>query len=168
MYRQIEESYWAKNYAIASNALISIIDNHLAFYIEYKGQMARIGIYRPIQDYLLNIPIIKVDLFLCPRVAMLNQAINTLFEERRFNEPIEIKTNKTFRRHTSNHGFQFSNKRIDTLLLLNTLYEVLLLEKELKYFKNSLERKKNGFVIKENKIRKLDKLYNYFENRVED
>ncbi len=52
---------------------------------------------------------------------MLNQAINILCEP------------KPFKRHPSYYVFQFSNQRIDTLLLLNTLYE----EKELKYVKEN-------------------------------
>ena len=79
---------------------------------------------------------------------MVNSNINLLYEQIEFNNKISINTNKKARRNPISHGKSYSYKKIDTIMLMNTLYYLLVIQNELKEYKNSLYRnKKKEFYI---------------------
>ena len=89
---------------------------------------------------------------------MLNSNINTIFENYSFNGPLKINTNKKFRRHPVEHGKLFNNKKIDVIMLMNTLYYIILIQGKLQNYKNKLGYKNQKFVILSHKeIRKIKK-----------
>ncbi|MBR4861249.1 MAG: hypothetical protein IKU09_03500 [Firmicutes bacterium] len=136
MLKQAKNAFDRGDYAIANNALMSIIDNLLSEYVLNKGQSKRVGILIPIIDYYKGFPLRKVDFIF--ELCMLSNNIDFLFQDYRFNESIKIETNKKIRRHPSLHGVKYSNKRTDTLLLFNTLVNLINQREILDKFKNSL------------------------------
>lgn len=79
-------------------------------------------------------------------ILVLNDNINVIYETVDFNKRIKIKTNKKVRRNPSQHGKYFSNRKIDTIMLLNTVYYLLIVMDTYKqyvgkiiYVKNSAE-----------------------------
>ena len=72
---------------------------------------------------------------------MLNNNINLLFDNVNFNN-ITISNNKAIRRHTTQHGKKYSNKKIVSIMLLNTLYNLLYIKEDLKIYKGRLKIKK--------------------------
>ena len=72
---------------------------------------------------------------------MLNNNINLLFDNVDFNN-IKISNNKAIRRHTTQHGKKYSNKKIVSIMLLNTLYNLLYIKEDLKVYKQRLKVKK--------------------------
>ena len=95
-----------------------------------------------------------IDLFL---IMIANNYITNLYSNIEFNQKIKINTNKKTRRHTYAHGKSYSNKRIDSIMLLNTIYYLLISQDIFKNFKNKLFYKKNiGFYIPNGKERKKE------------
>lgn len=136
MLKQAKNAFDRGDYAIANNALMSIIDNLLSEYILNKGQNKRVGILVPMIEYYKGFPLRKVDFIF--ELYMLSNNIDFIFQDYRFNESIKIETNKKVRRHPSLHGVKYSNKRTDALLLLNTLVNLIKQRGILDKFKNSL------------------------------
>lgn len=136
MLKQAKNAFDRKDYAIANNALMTIIDNMLSEYLVNKGQGKRVGILEPIIEYYEGFPLDEVDFIF--ELCMLSNNIDFIFQDYRFNEKIEIKTNKKIRRHTSLHGVQYSNKKVDTLLLFNTLVNFVRSQEILKIYKSGL------------------------------
>lgn len=99
---------------------------------------------------------------------MVNSNINLLYEQIEFNNKISINTNKKSRRNPISHGKSYSYKKIDTIMLLNTMYYLLVIQNELKGYKNSLYRnsKKKEFYIpsKDEKRRIIEKIKSKNEN----
>ena len=87
---------------------------------------------------------------------ILSENLNVIYENIEFNEKIKIDTHKKARRNPSQHGRLFSNRKIDAIMLLNTMFNLLTVQKELKYYKNKLYKKKK-FYIPNNKERKIIK-----------
>lgn len=136
LFKQVEHSYWKGDYAIANNALMSIIDNLLKKYMFYSGSIKRKGVLEPMVNYYGGFTPKEVPFYL--RMEMLSHCINFIFHGYDFSKSIHIETNKKANRHVSVHGFKYSNKRIDTILLLNTIYEILYHQKYMKPFEGTI------------------------------
>ena len=96
------------------------------------GSVKRNGIFDPIVKYYGEYTPREVTFWI--RLDMLSHAVNIIFEQYNFKDKIDVITNKQARRHLSVHGIRYSNKRVDTLLLINTIYEISYNEKYLKPF----------------------------------
>lgn len=134
--KQVEHSYWRKDYAIANNALMSIIDNILRRYMNRSDSIKRKGILEPMANYYGGFTPKEAPFYL--RMEMLSHCINFIFQRYDFSNTIHIETNKKANRHVAVHGFKYSNNRIDTILLLNTIYEILSLQKYMKPFEGTI------------------------------
>lgn len=141
LFEQIVLAYNSKSYSLSSMGLMSIIDNLLSYYLINKGCTSRIKLFEPIikdidrkREISDNFPFI---------VMMINSNINLLYEDIEFNDKIKIKTNKKARRNPVSHGKSYSNKKIDTIMLFNTVYYLLVAKEELKEYKDSLCYDKN-------------------------
>lgn len=137
LFNQVENSYWRRDYAIANNALMSIIDNLLKKYMFYPGNVKRKGIMEPMMNYYRMFTPKQVPFYL--RMEMLSHCINFIFEKFEFSNSIHIRTNKKAHRHIAVHGIKYSNKRVDTLLLLNAIYEIVHHEKYMKPFEGTIK-----------------------------
>lgn len=144
LFQQILDSYYSKSYALSSIGLLSIIDNCLSYYLINKGSSARINMFKPIIDDLEQNNDESSLIFI---VMMINNNINRLYEQIEFNQKISIKTNKKTRRNPSAHGKSYSNKKIDNIMLMNTLYYLLDKKNELSKYKNSLYQDNKSFKI---------------------
>jgi len=140
LFSQVCNSYNNKDYAIANNAIMSILDNLLSKYVANKGNTTRYGIFRPIVNILYGENVI-FDVAFSIKIVLLSYNIDFIFENYSFEEKISIKTNKKVRRHPSVHGFRYSNQKVDTLMLMNSLYELLTVDGLLTNFHDSLEYK---------------------------
>ena len=95
-----------------------MIDNLLSYYLIDKGCSTRVGLFEPIIKDLYS----KNDnTSLSFIVMMVNSNINLLYETIEFNNKISINTNKKARRNPIAHGKFYSYKKIDTIMLFNTL-----------------------------------------------
>lgn len=142
---QVEKGFENKCYALVNNALISVIDNSLSVYIEDKGCVARKNIFKPIIGYYDDCSLDEIGEFIYD-LCMLSNNIDFIFDSVDFTQKIELKTNKIVRRHAALHGFRYSNKRIDTIMLLNTLVALMEIKPYLKFFENGLKyKRKKGF-----------------------
>lgn len=141
IFKQIEQGFYNKEYALINNAIISIIDDELSYYNYKKSDTKRIDILYPIIEDLEGKSkknINPLDLFY---LEMLNNNINVLFDDVNFNNII-IDNNKAVRRHTVQHGKKYSNQRIVSIMLLNTLYNLLYIKEDLKSYRKRLKLKK--------------------------
>ena len=155
LFRQVATAYNNHDYAIANNALMSILDNLLSKYLENKGQTKRNGIFKPLVVLYSDISTscLAAETF---QLMMLSHNIDFIFQNFSFNEKITIDTNKKARRHPSVHGFKYSNKKVDTLMLINSLNELLSLQGFIKSFEGTLRFERNkGFFIDEAKQGKV-------------
>ncbi|MCI9083658.1 MAG: hypothetical protein HFI70_15595 [Lachnospiraceae bacterium] len=160
LFKQAEHSYWRRDYAIANNALMSIIDNLLKNYMYYSGNTKRKGVMEPMVDYYGGFTPREVPFYL--RMEMLSHCINFIFQRHDFSNAIHIETNKKANRHTAVHGFKYSNKRIDTILLINTVYEILYHKKYMKPFEGTIKIKGKNPQKAEFAVEKTD----LFEKRI--
>ena len=153
-FQQIINAYRRKDYAIANNALMSIIDNLLSDYPYNPGQVRRQGLLLPIVELWSGAFYNTTMAF---RLIMLSHNVDFIFEEYNFAEKIVIGTNKKARRHPAVHGFRYSNQKNDTLMLMNTLQELLSLKDVLLPFKKSLmiDKKTKAFRIHDEKARSI-------------
>lgn len=141
LFEQIVLAYNNKSYSLASMGLMSIIDNLLSYYLINKGCTSRIKLFEPIiKDIDRKCGMSDDFPFI---VMMINSNINLLYEDIEFNDKIKIKTNKKTRRNPVSHGKSYSNKKIDTIMLFNTVYYLLVTKEELKEYKDSLCYDKN-------------------------
>ncbi len=143
------DAFRDKQYALANNALFSIIDNLLGEVLNNKGIMRRKGIFDPIISFYSDTYKMNDTLFLF-HLQMLSNSINLLFEDYDFDNRIKLNTSKTVRRHLSIHGIKYSNKRSDTVMLLNTLCALLDNRKYINPFKDEIkyQKKRKSFEIK--------------------
>ena len=132
--------------------MLSIIDNCLSYYLINKGSSARINMFKPIIKDLENNDDGTSLIFI---VMMIDNNINRLYEQIEFNQKISIKTNKKARRHPSAHGKSYSNKKIDSIMLMNTLYYLLDKKDELSKYKNSLYQENKTFKIATKKEKRI-------------
>lgn len=145
VFEQIIGAFKLEYYALVNNAIISIIDDELSFYIQNKRETTRKGLFEPILEKLKRTPIEECNWINIIFLEILDNNIKTIFQKIVFDN-IEITTKKQIRRHTTQHGKLYSNERIDTLMLINTLYNILntkeyLLEYESKLKYNGKEKK---------------------------
>ena len=120
IYQQIIEAYNLRQYALINNAIFSIIDNLLSVVLKDKGKTTRKGILQPIIEfYSENYRLADIGFIF--ELQMLSNNINLIFENYAFSERANIDTHKKARRHLSAHGLQFSNRRYDSIMLLNTI-----------------------------------------------
>lgn len=153
---QVEIGIKNKQYALVNNAIMSVIDNSLSVYLCDKGTTTRKGIMQPIIEYYENCPLAEIAHYIYD-LCMLSNNVDFVFESVDFNQKIRINSNKVARRHTALHGVKYSNNRIDTIMLLNTLVALLELKPFLKFFENGLkyDRKKKEFVLTDQMLKKM-------------
>ena len=152
IFNQIIKAYETKSYALASIGITTMIDNSLSYYLIDKGCSSRIGLFKPIINDLDLKGKNSTSLFI---VMMVSSNINLLYEKIEFNSKISINTNKKSRRNPIAHGKSYSYKKIDVIMLANTLYYLLVIQNELKKYKNSLYKKnKKSFYISSREERK--------------
>lgn len=152
IFNQIIKAYETKSYALASIGITTMIDNSLSYYLIDKGCSSRIGLFEPIINDLDLKGKNSTSLFI---VMMVSSNINLLYEKIEFNSKISIDTNKKSRRNPIAHGKSYSYKKIDAIMLTNTLYYLLVIQNELKKYKNSLYKKnKKSFYIPSREERK--------------
>lgn len=145
VFNQIVTSYKSKSYALASIGITTMIDNSLSYYLIDKGCTSRLKLFEPIIN---DLDLKRDNSDFSFIVMMVNSNINLLYEQIEFNNKISINTNKKARRNPISHGKSYSYKKIDTIMLMNTLYYLLVIQNELKEYKNSLYRnKKKEFYI---------------------
>jgi len=143
IFRQIKTSFDLGNYALINTGLLSVIDELCSQFLLDKGCLKRKDILLPIVEIIDNT---SDDNFEVIPILVLNDNINVIYETVDFNKKIKIKTNKKVRRNPSQHGKYFSNRKIDTIMLLNTIYYLLIVMDTYKqyvgkiiYVKNSTE-----------------------------
>lgn len=146
VFDQIVTAYRSNSYALASIGITTMIDNCLSYYLIDKGCTSRLKLFEPI---IKDLDLKRDNSDFSFIVMMVNSNINLLYEQIEFNNKISINTNKKSRRNPISHGKSYSHKKIDTIMLLNTLYYLLVIQKELKEYRNSLYRnsKKKEFYI---------------------
>lgn len=146
IFSQIMEAYNHKQYALINNAIFSIIDNLLSVVLKNKGRTTRKGILKPIIKYYSN-NYGFADIGFIFQLQMLSNNINLIFSNYNIEENIEIDTHKKARRHLSIHRVNYSNRRCDSVMLLNTLTSLLDNMKYIEPFSESLEYKNKAFYI---------------------
>lgn len=163
--RQIKKNISLKNYIIINNALLSIIDNCLSFYLEDKGCVSRKEFFKPIIEIYDGLEV-NSNTFFVFELVMLSNNIDFIFDSIDFNNVI-IDSHKEIRRHTSIHGFKYSNKRIDSIMLINTLMSLLNISKFISPFEKSLvyDRKNKKFKLNDKPNEFIDELKKYMINR---
>lgn len=146
MIQQVQNGYKRRDYAIASNALMSILDNLLSAYMYNKGKTQRSGILEPMVEFYENdFPLNEIPFIF--ELCMLSNNINFIFRRFDFNEMPHVDSNKKAYRHPSVHGVQYTNKRIDMVMLLNTLCALTRFKEILKSFENGLMVRKDGSFV---------------------
>lgn len=141
IFRQITNTYNNKDYILSNMGIISMIDDLFTFFLINKGCTYRNNLFKTIAMDLDN-KNENTDLLYI--VMMVNSNINLLYERVEFNGKITIKTNKKSRRMSFAHGKAYSNKRVDAIMLLNTLYYLLILRESLKEYKDCLYKDRNN------------------------
>lgn len=163
MFKQIKASFDSKNYALANVGMLSIIDELCSKFLYNKGKSRRIDIFLPLIEEVDN----SSDIFEVIPIMILNENINIIYESIDFNSRITIKTNKKVRRNPSQHGQYFSNKKIDSLMLLNTIYNLLIISENNKQYLGKII-----FVNKKSDLQNADTKYSneidrfYFRKKV--
>lgn len=157
VFDQIIIAYRGRSYALASIGITTMIDNFLSYYLIDKGCTSRLKLFEPIIE---DLKLKRENSDFSFIVMMVNSNINLLYEQIEFNNKISINTNKKSRRNPISHGKSYSYKKIDTIMLLNTMYYLLVIQNELKRYRNSLYRKKKEFYIpeKEERIKIIEKI----------
>lgn len=165
IFDQIVTAYKSKSYALASIGITTMIDNSLSYYLIDKGCTSGMKLFEPIIN---DLELKRDNSDFSFIVMMVNSNINLLYEQIEFNNKISINTNKKSRRNPISHGKSYSYKKIDTIMLLNTLYYLLVIQNELKKYKNSLYRnsRKKEFYIptREEKRKIIEKIKNKNES----
>lgn len=146
MFLQIMEAYNQRQYALINNAIFSIIDNLLSVVLKNKGKTTRKGILQPIIRYYSN-NYGLADVGFIFQLQMLSNNINLIFDNYDFAKNKKIDTHKKVRRHLAAHGVNYSNRRCDSVMLLNTLTSLLDNMKYIEPFSESLEYKNKAFYI---------------------
>ena len=144
IFKQIQKAFYNKSYALANAGILSIIDELCTYFLINKGCVKRKGMFKPIIENLEeNID----DRMLVLEVMILSNNIDIIYEDISFTQKIVINTNKKTRRNPCQHGQAFSNRKIDTLMLLNTMYYLLFFRTELKQYKGKLAVKGKTFYL---------------------
>lgn len=151
LFKQIHETFNNKCFLLVNGPLISLIDDMLGLLLKSRANTARSGILLPILDDLND----SVDGFAYVYLNILSNNIDCIFSGIDLNEKVNISNNKKIRRHAIQHGRFFgSNRRIESIMLVNTLYNTLIILSNLKGYHGKLyyNRGKKGFVIDRQKL----------------
>ena len=126
LFEQIIRSFEREDYSLSNIGLMSIIDELCSYFLEDKGRSTRKDMFEPIlNDSKFDE---ELDAYFLD-VLLLNSNINTIYECIDFNSEIEISTNKKARRNPSQHVRFYSDRRIDSIMLMNTIYNLLLFQR---------------------------------------
>lgn len=152
LFDQIVKAFDNGYYALINISLIAIIDDELSFYLKDKKTTTRKNIFEPILKKLKRVPIQECNYMNVIILEMLDNNIDIIFENVYFDN-ISISTQKITRRHSTQHGVIYSNEKIDSLMLVNTLYNILYTRDYLSIYENKLSysRKEEKFIC-ENKV----------------
>lgn len=129
--KQIRLSYFDGRLALANVGMLSIVDELCSSFLFNKGYGRRQNLLLPIIEKIDNT---SNNPFEVLPITMLNKNLNTIYEDIDFNGRISIKTNKKVRRNPCQHGQSFSNRKIDSLMLLNTMYYLLIITENYKQY----------------------------------
>lgn len=141
---------------LVNAGLILMIDNLLTFYLINKGCLSRIGIFETILEEMEEN---ENDTYLSFILLMLNNNINLLYKDVEFNDRIKIETNKKSRRNPTSHGRYYTNKKIDAIMLMNTIFYLLVVQNKLKKYRNRIYKdKQKKFVVANDEEKKQIKL----------
>lgn len=140
VFEQIENAYNDKMYALCIIGMMSIIDELCAFFLDDKGAGSRRDILKPIIDDMDKK--VGINSYLIDAMILSNN-INVIYENVDFNKQIKFKTKKQARRNPCQHGRSYSNRKTDAIMLLNTIYNLLLFQKNCSKYKGTLIYKKN-------------------------
>lgn len=159
IFNQIARAYKNRSYSLCNTAMMTIIDGMCSYYLINKGNVKRQNLFKGIA-YDLSVE--NYDWSIIFNLLMLNNSINILYDDIDFNSQINIISNKKSRRNVTGHGFSYSNKKMDSIMLLNLIYNMSIIYKSLKGYKSTLmyDAKKKHFVVA-SKIEKkqiLDKI----------
>lgn len=143
IFRQIEQSFYNRQYSLINNAIISIIDDELSYYTVNKSETKRKDIFLPLIEEFRRQSMDECNFLDLFYLQMLNNNLNLLFDNVDFRK-IVINNNKTIRRHATQHGKKYSNQKIVSIMLLNTLYNLLFIREDLKRYRSKLKIKKES------------------------
>lgn len=152
MFKQVKKAFFGKSYSLAIVGIMSIIDELCSYFLVDKGCNGRQNLFEPI---IKDLDSKGADNFSILDLMILSENLNVIYENIEFNEKIKIDTHKKARRNPSQHGRSFSNRKIDAIMLLNTMFNLLIVQKELKYYKNKLYQKKNFYIPNNEERKKL-------------
>lgn len=143
-FEQIVIGYKNKLYSLANAGLLSIIDGLCSYYVFERGTKRK-NLFETISEN-------EKDEKTKRKLIMLNNNINIIYESFKFSGEIIIGTNKKTRRHLSQHGITYSNKKIDCIMLMNIVYHLLSINIKLEKYKETLvfDYANKKFKIKEN------------------
>ena len=128
------------SFALSNLGFIAIIDDLTSFFLKNKGCTSRYSLFKPIVDDIENL---ELDEF-GPKhflLMMVDSNLNTLYKNQNFDEEIVIETHKDINRHTSIHGKYFSNIKSSSLMLANTIYNLLIVNNEFASYRDSIVKK---------------------------
>ena len=148
LFSQCVNSFNREEYALCSLGLYSIIDDTLSFYILDKGCTSRRGIFKPIVEVMVENEDFGNSHAMDYILLMMDKNVNDLYININFKGNISFNKNKDTNRQTSMHGKYCSNKRESDLMLFNSLYWLLGLQRYLAKYENRLVRKKVFELIK--------------------
>lgn len=159
IFNQISKAYNNRSYSLCNAAMMTIIDGMCSYYLINKGNVKRQNLFKGIA-YDLSLE--SCDWSIIFTLLMLNNSINILYDDIDFNSEINILSNKKSRRNVTGHGFAYSNKKMDSIMLLNLIYNMSIIYKSLYKYKDSLmyDTKKKHFRVasKEEKRKILEKI----------
>lgn len=151
MFKQIKKAFNDKLYSLSIVGIMAIIDELCSYFLIDKGCNGRQNLFEPI---IKDLDKEGADNFTILDLMILSDNLNVIYESIEFNEKIKINTHKKARRNPSQHGRSFSNRKVDVIMLLNTMFNLLVAQKELKKYKNKIYKKKKDFYIPKDNERK--------------
>lgn len=146
IFLQIKDGYFCDSFALINVSLLAIVDQLCSFFIKDKSCTRRKNLFTPIIEEISKNDDRYIESII---ISIVNTNLNLIFENVDFNKNISINTNKKVRRHLSQHGLMFSNKKIDSLMLINLIYSLLLIINNYGCYKSKLKyiidgEKENG------------------------
>lgn len=153
IFKQIKKAFNDKLYSLSIVGIMSIIDELCSYFLIDKACSGRQNILEPV---IKDLNKARAENFTILNLMILSDNLNVIYESVEFNEKIKINTHKKARRNPSQHGRSFSNRKVDVIMLLNTMFNLLIVQKELKEYKNRVYKKKGSFYIpKENERKQI-------------
>ncbi len=163
MFRQIKKAFFNRSYSLAIVGIMSIIDELCSYFLIDKGCNNRQNLFGPI---IKDLDKAGVDNFTILDLMILSNNINVIYENIEFNKEIRINTHKKARRNPSQHGRSFSNRKVDVIMLLNTMFNLLVVRIELKQYKSKIYKNKKEFYIPTEEKRK--EIKNKIKQHIDD